>query len=102
MSVITGDNDNRRRGPMRYKISQRIKATGALVWVVVDTSNNSVVSEGSWTSCSNACREFTQNIPESERLTQKKIDAKGEHRKGFYAFLSQIKQAVFPSTQIVK
>lgn len=70
---------------MRFKITQRILS-------------------GSYeTSCSNACRELNANIPQDdERLTQKIIDSDGAHRKGFYAFLTQIKQAVFPSTQIVK
>lgn len=86
---------------MRFKVSQRIRSTGALVWVVVDTTNNSVVSEGSWTSCSNACREFNNNIP-SPTITQEIIDGNGSHRNRFFAMLSQIRAMVFPSTQIVK
>jgi hypothetical protein len=87
---------------MRFKITQRMLAGSyELVWVVIDTETGEVVSKGSWTSCSNACRELNQNVPEPERLTQQKIDSDGTHRKGFYAFLTQIKQAVFPSTQTV-
>ena len=86
---------------MRFKISQRLKATGLMVWVVVDTRNGSVVSEGTWTSCSNACRELNNDIP-SPTITQKMIDGDGTHRNKFFAMLSQVRAMVFPSTQIVK
>jgi len=87
---------------MRFKVSQRIKAaTGSLVWVVVDSSNSSVVSEGSWTSCSNACRELNDNTA-SPTLTQAIIDGNGSHRNRFFAMVSQIRNSVFPSTQVVK
>lgn len=88
---------------MRFKVTQRIFSDSPeLVWVVLDTKTGKVVSKGSFTSCSNACRELNQNVPQEPQLTQRQIDSDGSHRKGFFAMLSQIKQAVKASTQIVK
>jgi hypothetical protein len=86
----------------RFRITQRILATSPdLVWVVWDAEDNKIAAQGSYTSCSNVCRELNQAMPET-RLTQAQIDGGSEHRKGFFAVLSQIRNAVFPSTQIVR
>lgn len=87
---------------MRFKITQRIlPGSDGLTWVVWDTQEAKVVSSGSYTFCSNGCRELSENISET-RLSQSQIDGSGEHRRRFFAMLSQIRNAVFPSTQIVK
>lgn len=84
---------------MRYKITQRILAGSLeLVWVVWDTEDHQVVSSGSYVSCANACRELNAQPPLTSVLQQKDIDLKGEHRKGFYALVTQFRQMVFPST----
>jgi hypothetical protein len=86
---------------MRFKITQRILASSPeLVWVVWDTQEHKIVADGSYVSCSNACREFNSSIPET-RLSQQAIDGSAEHRRGFFAVFSQIKNAVFPSTQSI-
>lgn len=83
---------------MRFKITQRILAGNSeLVWVVWDTQEAKIVSEGSFVSCSNACRELNNSIPET-RLSQRRIDGTGEQRRGFFAVLSQMRNAVFGST----
>lgn len=90
-------------GKMRFKITQRLLADSSnLVWVVFDTQTQKIVSKGSWMACANACRELNKSHPQDTRLTQQKIDGSAEHRRGFFAMLSQIRNAVFPSTQIVK
>lgn len=87
----------------RFKITQRLLADSPdLVWVVLDTQTQEIVSKGSWVSCSTACRELNANIPPDPRLTQMSIDGRGEHRGKFFAVLSQIRNAIKPSTQIVK
>jgi hypothetical protein len=84
---------------MRFRITQRVLAgADGLTWVVWDTQESKVVSRGSYISCANACREFNENVPET-RLTQKQIDGDGNHRRRFWAMLSQVRSAVFPSTQ---
>lgn len=86
---------------MRFKITQRILATSPeLVWVVWDTEDRKIAAQGSFTACSNACRELNSSMPET-RLSQATIDGKSEHRRGFFAVLSQMRNAVFGSTQTV-
>jgi len=83
---------------MRFKITQRILAgSSELTWVVWDTEDKKMVAQGSYVSCSNACRELNQSMPPT-RLTQQAIDS-SDHRRGFYAMLSQIRNAVLGSTQ---
>ncbi len=86
----------------RYQVTQRILADSpALTWVVWDTQDFKVVSTGSYVSCANECRDLNANAPQT-RLTQKQIDGVGDHRRRFFAVLLQLKQTVFPSTQVVK
>ena len=102
MSVILGDDDERRVKSMRFKITQRIlSGSNDLTWVVINTTTGEIVSKGSWVSCSNACRELNGNVP-SPTITQEVIDGDGAHRNRFLMMLSQVRAMVFPGTQIVK
>jgi hypothetical protein len=85
---------------MRFRITQRVIAGSEMVWVVWDTEDHKIVASGSYVSCSNACRELNDSTP-PKRLSQTKIDGDGAHRRGFLFHLSQIRNAVFPSTQSV-
>lgn len=86
----------------RFRVTQRmLVGSDGLTWVVWDTQEFKVVSNGSYVACANACRELNENVRPS-RLTQAAIDGVGDHRRRFFAMLSQIRQMVFPSTQIVK
>lgn len=84
---------------MRFQITQRILAgSPELVWVVWDTQEKQIAAQGSYISCSNACRELNDSTPET-RLSQRTIDGNSEHRRGFFAAVSQIRNSVFGSTQ---
>lgn len=86
---------------MRFKITQRMLAgADGLTWVVWDTQESKAVSQGSYVSCANACRELNDAVPET-RLSQAAIDGNGTHRRSFWAMLSQVRSMVLPSTQSI-
>lgn len=76
---------------MTYTVAKRI-VRDELVWCVV--KGDEVICEGSYVACANWAREFNET---EGRLTQARIDGKGEHRKGFHFSLTQLRTAVVGS-----
>lgn len=72
---------------MNYSIRQMFTMEG---WVWRAFYGSQQIHEGTYVTCSNACREDEKNRP---RLTQSDIDGKGEQRKGFDLHLTQIRSA---------
>ena len=96
------------RNDTRFLI-ELLPYNGVMRWQILEPSTREMLAHArSWDHAVMVAKELNgqvlppQSRSESPKLTQKQIDASGEHRKGFYALLTQIRNSVFPSTQIVK
>ena len=96
------------RNDTRFLI-ENLPYKGVMRWQVLDPKTREMLAHAhSWDHAVMVAKELSKQVlpPESRSeapaLTQFRIDGDGSHRSGFFAMLSQIRQAVFPSTQIVK
>jgi hypothetical protein len=78
-------------------------------WQILEPATKEMLAHAhSWDHAVMVAKELNgqvlppQSRSETPALTQKRIDGDGTHRSGFFAVLSQMRAAVFASTQIVK
>ena len=96
------------RNETRFLI-ELLPYNGVMRWQILEPTTKEMLAHAhGWDHAVMVAKELNRQVlppqsrSESPKLTQFRIDGTGDHRKGFYAFLTQIRNSVFPSTQIVK